>query len=74
MTEKNDPPKAEDFAGFMDAAARIMNLEIDPPWRSSVLANLEVTLRFAQLVTDFKLPEAAEPAPLYRVFEAEPSP
>ena len=72
MIKKTDSPNSEDLAGFMDAAARTMDLAIDPQWRSSVLANLEVTLRLARLVTDFKLPDEAEPAPLFRVPLMEP--
>jgi len=51
--------------GFMDAAAVMMGIAIDPAWRDSVRANLAVTLRMADLVGSFPLPDEAEPAPVF---------
>ena len=50
-----------------DAAASALALPIEPEWRPAIKANLQVTLRLAALVTEFELPDQAEPAP---VFEA----
>jgi hypothetical protein len=50
---------------FIDAAARALHLPLEPEWRPAVRANLEVTLQQAKLVTDFPLPDEAEPAPIF---------
>ena len=52
---------------FIDAAARALGLPVEPQWLPAIKTNLHVTLRQAALVTDFALPDDAEPAP---VFEA----
>jgi hypothetical protein len=57
----NDP-----LDDFVDAAARALELPLDPAWRPAVKANLLVTLRQAGLVTEFALPDDAEPAPVFR--------
>jgi hypothetical protein len=49
----------------VDAAALALGLPIEPPWRPAVKANLQVTLRQAALVTEFPLPDEAEPAPVF---------
>jgi hypothetical protein len=51
---------------YIDAAGRALQLPIDPAWKPAVRANLEVTLRLAALVTEFALPDEAEPAPVFR--------
>ena len=50
---------------FIDAAARVLDLSIDPAWKPAVAANLEATLRLAAPVVDFPLPDDAEPAPIF---------
>jgi len=52
---------------FIAAAARALDLPLEPAWLPAVKANLEVTLRLATVVADFELPDATEPAPIYRV-------
>lgn len=52
---------------FIVTAAAALGLPLEDAWRPAVRANLEVTLRHAAAVADFKLPDDAEPAP---VFEA----
>ncbi len=52
---------------FIAAAARALDLPLEPDWLPAVKANLEVTLRLATLVADFELPDTTEPAPVYRV-------
>lgn len=52
---------------FIDAAAGVLALPIEPAWKPAIKANLQVTLRLAAMVTEFELPDEAEPAP---VFEA----
>jgi Protein of unknown function (DUF4089) len=57
----NDP-----LDDFIDAAARALELPLEPAWRPVVKANLLVTLRQAALVAEFALPDDAEPAPVFR--------
>jgi hypothetical protein len=47
---------------FIDAAARVLGLAIEPAWKDAVEANLEATLRLAFVFMDFPLPDEAEPA------------
>jgi hypothetical protein len=50
---------------LIDAAARALDLPIDPKWKPAVKLNLAVTLRLGQQVTEFPLPDEAEPAPVF---------
>ena len=52
---------------FIEAAAKALELPIDPTWIPAIKANLQVTLRLGKDVADFTLPDEAEPA---FVFEA----
>jgi hypothetical protein len=52
---------------LIEASAAALALPIATEWRPAVKANLEVTLRLADWVAEFQLPDEAEPAP---VFEA----
>ena len=52
---------------YIAAAARVLDLPIDPAWQPTVRANLELTLRLAAAVAEFPLPDEADAAP---VFEA----
>jgi hypothetical protein len=56
-------PKLDDF---ITAAARVLDLPLEPEWQDAIKANLEVTLRHAAMVAEFALPDEAEPAPIYR--------
>ena len=51
---------------FIAAAAAALDLPLDPAWQPAVKANLEVTLRLANLVAEFPLPDDAEPAPIFK--------
>jgi hypothetical protein len=51
---------------FIDAAARMLDLPLEPEWRAAVKANLQVTLRQGALVAEFALPDDAEPTPVFR--------
>ena len=52
---------------FIVRVAAVLGLPLEDAWKPAVKANLEVTLRHAAAAADFKLPDDAEPAP---VFEA----
>ncbi len=51
---------------FILAAARALDLPLEPAWQPAVKANLAVTLKHAALVAEFELPDEAEPAPVFR--------
>ncbi len=51
---------------FIAAAAAALDLPLEPAWRPAVKANLEVSLRLGNMVAEFELPDAAEPAPIFK--------
>jgi hypothetical protein len=57
---------SDDLDVFIAASARLAALPVDPAWLPAIRSNLEVTLRMAGVVAEFKLPDTAEPAPVYR--------
>jgi hypothetical protein len=56
----------EEWNEFIAASARALALPIDPAWYPAVRANLTATWRLAALVTEFELPDDAEPAPVFQ--------
>jgi Protein of unknown function (DUF4089) len=50
---------------LINSAARVLELPIDPACKPAVKTNLEVTLRHGAFVAEFKLPDDAEPAPMF---------
>jgi Protein of unknown function (DUF4089) len=52
---------------LIDASAAALALPIEAEWKPAIKGNLAVTLRLANMVAEFQLPDEAEPAP---VFEA----
>lgn len=57
---KSNPP-----FDFIDAAARLLDLPIEPAWKPAVAANLAATLRLAASFMEFPLTDDAEPAPIF---------
>lgn len=55
------------LAAYAEAAAKALQIPVQPEWKPAIEANLKATLRLAMLVAEFKLPDHSEPAP---VFEA----
>ena len=51
---------------FIVSAATALDLPLEEAWKPAVKAHLEVTLRHAATVTEFKLPDDAEPAPVFK--------
>jgi Protein of unknown function (DUF4089) len=51
---------------FITASALALALPVDPSWYPAVRTNLEVTWKLAALVSEFALPDDAEPAPVFR--------
>ena len=50
---------------LIDAAARALDLPVEPDWKPAVKTNLAVTLRHGTHVAEFPLPDDAEPAPVF---------
>jgi hypothetical protein len=51
---------------FVEAAAAALGIPLEDAWKPAVKANLEVTLGHADIVAEFKLPDDAEPAPVFK--------
>jgi hypothetical protein len=51
---------------WIDAAASVLSLPLDPDWKPAVRTNLETNLKLAKLVDEFPLPDEAEPAGIFR--------
>ena len=58
-------PRRDALDDLVDAAARALDLQLEPAWKGAVKANLKVTLAFADLFADFPLPDDAEPAAVF---------
>jgi Protein of unknown function (DUF4089) len=56
---------ADPLDDFIDAVAKALALPVDDAWKPAVKANLEVSLRLARLVDEFKLPDETEPASVF---------
>jgi 1-carboxybiuret hydrolase subunit AtzG-like protein len=50
---------------LIDASAAALGLPIEPEWKGGIKANLQITLRLANMVAAFPLPDEAEPAPTF---------
>ena len=55
-----------DAEAYVDAAAALIGLPIDPAHRPGVVLNLERIAQMAALVMAFPLPDEIEPAPVFR--------
>jgi len=51
---------------FVEAAAAVLGVLLEDAWKPAVKANLEATLRHADLVAEFELPDDAESAPVFK--------
>jgi hypothetical protein len=60
------PDRPFDAEAYVEATAALIGLPIDPEHHPGVVVNLERIAQMAALVMDFELPEAAEPAPVFR--------
>jgi len=50
---------------YIDAVSEALGLPVEDSWKPAVKANLEVSLRLARLVAEFKLPDEIEPAGVF---------
>jgi hypothetical protein len=60
------PKPPDPLDAYIDSAAELLALPLEPEWKPAVRANLEVTLKLAALVGEKELPDDAEPAPVYQ--------
>ena len=58
--------KPDALDAFIAAAAIVLDLPTQKAWLPAIKANLRVTLQHAKTVSDFKLPDTAEPAPVFK--------
>jgi hypothetical protein len=55
-----------DAEAYVDAAAKLVGLPLDPAHRPGVVLNLERIAQMAALVMEFPLPEETDPAPIFK--------
>jgi hypothetical protein len=62
------PPLPDDAAllAYLDGAAALHGIPVDPAWRGEVLANMKAVANAARLVLSFPLGDEAEPGPVFR--------
>jgi hypothetical protein len=60
---KGRPDALDDFIA---AAVKALDLPAQKAWLPAIKANLKVTLQHAQAVSEFRLPDGAEPAPVFK--------
>ena len=65
MTEVPGKLVSDPFDSFIESAAEVLELPLEPAWRPAVRTNLQVILAQAALFADFALPDEAEPAPIF---------
>ena len=61
------PDPEFDFEAYMDAAAMLIGLPIAPEQRQGIVQNLDWIAQMAALIEAFPVPDAAEPAPVFRL-------
>ncbi|MBS0241599.1 MAG: DUF4089 domain-containing protein [Proteobacteria bacterium] len=59
--------EAKQLDAYVEAAADLLELPLEPDWLPSICANLEVTLVHGRNVLSLPLPNEAEPAFVYEV-------
>ena len=64
MTSLPLPTDADRAAAF-DAAAKLLGLAIAPEWREEILFHMKILAEAAQLLAEFPLDDALEPAPIF---------
>ena len=54
-----------DARAYVEAAAQLVGLSLDPTYLPGVILNIERIAEMAGLVMDFPLPDDTEPAPVF---------
>lgn len=50
---------------YIGAASSMLGIDIDPSWIEPIRFHLLISLRMASMVSEFPLPDEAEPAPVF---------
>jgi hypothetical protein len=50
---------------FIASASAVLGIAIDPSWQDAIRFHLGMSLRMAELVGGFALPDEADPAPVF---------
>jgi hypothetical protein len=58
--------QAFDAEAYVDVAAKLVGLPLDPAHRPGVVLNIERIAQMAALVMEFPLPDETEPAPVFQ--------
>ena len=58
--------KPFDAEAVIDAAAPLLHLTIAPEYREGIKQNLKTAVKMNAIVEQVKLPDEAEPAPVFR--------
>jgi len=58
--------KPFDAEAVIDAAAPLLHLKIAPEYREGIRQNLKTAVKMMAIVEQVKLPDEAEPAPVFR--------
>ena len=66
MTEAPLADRPFEVETYVDIAAAVIGLPLDPAHRPGVILNLQRIAEMAALVMAFPLPEETEPAPVFR--------
>ena len=61
------PTESKDIEAFVDAAAVLVGIPIEPEWRAGVASHLAIIMANAELVAEADCTAATEPAPVYKV-------
>jgi hypothetical protein len=56
----------DELDAWLDANAALLGIAVAPEWRDAVKLHLRITRDLAQKVSEFQLPDDAEPAPVFR--------
>jgi hypothetical protein len=59
-------PKQDPLDTYISAAASVLGIPVDPAWKPTIRANLDVMFKLAALVGEKELPDDAEPAPVFK--------
>jgi hypothetical protein len=66
MPRRKTSSRRDPLDDFITTATRALDLPAQKAWLPAVKANLRVTLLHAATVAEFKLPDDAEPAPVFK--------
>ncbi|RMF27318.1 MAG: DUF4089 domain-containing protein [Cyanobacteria bacterium J083] len=56
----------KNLATYVEITAQMLNLNLKPEYLAGTISNFVAIATLAYLVTDFKLPEEIEAAPIFR--------